>query len=78
MRRERLKGTFGNLTLVHYGVNRSLQYAAFATKRERLLAESNLNRDLMRAENWNEESIEQRGRELFEVARRLLKGPKST
>ena len=39
VRREDLKATLGNLTLVHYGVNRSLQNAAFPAKRERLFAE---------------------------------------
>ena len=50
MRRERLKATFGDLTLVHYGVNRSLQNGPISTKRERFFAESNLhlNRALMR------------------------------
>ncbi len=57
--REDLKTTFGNLTLVRYGVNRSLQNAAFPARRERLFAESNL--DLNRAS-----SIDQRGRDLFE------------
>ena len=77
VRREDLKATFGNLTLVHYGVNRSLQNAAFPAKRERLFAESNLhlNRTLMRAEHWDETSIEQRGRDLFEVARMRWRGP---
>lgn len=77
MKRERLKQTFGNLTLVHYGVNRSLQNSAFVAKREKFFAESNLhlNRSLMRAETWDEQSIEVRGRLLFEVARQIWKGP---
>jgi hypothetical protein len=77
IRRERLKATFGNLTLVHYGINRSLQNGAFNAKRERLFAESNLhlNRDLMRADIWDEKSILQRGRNLFDVASRIWRGP---
>jgi hypothetical protein len=77
VRREDLKATFGNLTLVHYGVNRSLQNAAFPAKRERLFAESNLhlNRALTRAEDWDETSIGQCGRDLFEVARMRWRGP---
>lgn len=76
-RRERLKATMGNLTLVHYGINRSVQNDPFSTKRERLFAESNLhlNRPLMRAESWDESSIERRGIELFEVALRIWPGP---
>ena len=40
LRREKLKTTMGNLTLVHYGVNRSLQHGPFSDKRERLFAKS--------------------------------------
>jgi hypothetical protein len=77
LKREKLKATFGNLTLVHYGINRSLQNGAFDAKRERLFAESNLhlNRELMRAPQWNEDTIVQRGRSLFEVAGRIWRGP---
>jgi hypothetical protein len=76
-RRERLKATIGNLTLIHYGVNRSLQNGPFEEKRVRLFADSNLhlNRSLMVATKWDEESIEERGSALFEVARRLWPGP---
>jgi hypothetical protein len=78
-RRDRLKATLGNLTLVHYGINRSLQNGPFTQKRERLFAESNLhlNRELMRATSWDEASIETRGTELFEIARRVWPSPKS-
>jgi hypothetical protein len=76
-RREKLKATIGNLTLVHYGINRSLQNGPFAEKRERLFAESNLhlNRRLMRAEFWDEAAIEERGSDLFGVARAIWRGP---
>ena len=75
--RDRLKHTIGNLTLLHYGVNRSLQNAEFLKKRERLFAESNLhlNRALMRLETWDEAAIDQRGRMLFEAACRVWRGP---
>lgn len=76
-KREKLKATFGNLTLVHYGINRSLQHGPFNAKRETFFAESNLhlNRDLMRADHWDEEAIMQRGRALFEIANRIWRGP---
>ena len=47
-RREQCKGRMGNLTLLHYGVNRSLQHHAFNKKRQELFAHSNLhlNREL--------------------------------
>jgi hypothetical protein len=76
IRREDLKATIGNLTLVHYGVNRSLQNGPFEKKREAFFAESNLhlNRPLMRLQSWGEPSIEQRGRDLFEVGRKIWGG----
>jgi hypothetical protein len=75
--REVTKTRIGNLTLLHYGVNRSLQHYNFPRKREALFAESNLhlNRSLMRADHWDERAVDTRGRELFEVARRIWKGP---
>jgi len=75
--REELKATIGNLTLVHYGINRSLQNGAFPSKREAFFAESNLhlNRSLMVADRWDETTIENRGSDLFEVARRIWRGP---
>jgi hypothetical protein len=77
LRRERAKATLGNLTLLHYGVNRSLKNHAFPVKRERLFSESNLqlNRSLMRADNWDEDQIERRGRELFEIAKQVWHSP---
>ena len=43
LNRERKKAAFGNLTLVHYGVNRSLQHGPFDKKREVLFKEPNLH-----------------------------------
>jgi hypothetical protein len=76
-RREQLKTTWGNLTLVHYGVNRSLQNGPFDEKREALFAVSNLhlNRMLMRASHWNEQDIEERGQLLFNVALNVWPSP---
>ena len=75
-RRERLKATFGNLTLVHYGVNRSLQHGPFQSKRNAFFRESNLhlNRELMQLEQWDERAITQRGRAMFEIALRVWPG----
>jgi len=77
LQRDRLKKTVGNLTLLHYGLNRSLQNREFDIKREKLFAESNLhlNRELMRLPDWNETRIRERGRVLFETALRLWPGP---
>ena len=67
----------GNLTLVHYGVNRSLQNHAYSQKRQALFEHSNLhlNRELMQITQWNETTITERGAKLFEVARTLWIGP---
>ncbi|TAK86862.1 MAG: DUF262 domain-containing protein [Betaproteobacteria bacterium] len=78
-RREAAKKQMGNLTLLHYGVNRGAQHHEFLRKREALFRESNLhlNRALMRAEKWGEDAIDARGRELFEVAKRIWRGPEA-
>jgi hypothetical protein len=76
-RREQCKARMGNLTLLHYGVNRSLQHHAFDRKRKEFFEHSNLhlNRELMVMKEWNEEAIEQRGRTTFDVAKKIWCGP---
>lgn len=76
-RRQQAKLTMGNLTLLHYGINRGLQNREFALKRERMFAESNLhlNRLLMLAGAWNETSIAARADTFFQVAVKLWPGP---
>ena len=63
-RREDAKATMGNLNLLHYGVNRSLQHQEFAVKREKLFAETNLhlNRSLLLLKKWDETEIVSRDR----------------
>lgn len=75
--RERAVPRLGNLTLVHYGVNRSLQNHAYAQKRQALFDHSNLqlNRELMQIQQWDEAAIAARGEKLFKVARMLWAGP---
>ena len=75
--REQLKATFGNLTLVHYGVNRSLQHGAFDAKRDAFFRESNLhlNRELMQLKRWDEDAIMRRGRAMFDIACQIWPGP---
>ncbi|MGL6077376.1 HNH endonuclease family protein [Methyloversatilis discipulorum] len=67
----------GNLTLVHYGVNRSLQNAAFESKRNALFEHSNLhlNRQLMQREAWDEAGIAARGEELAELPTKIWPRP---
>jgi hypothetical protein len=76
-RRQRSKAQIGNLTLLHCGVNRSLQHHAFDKKRQEFFAHSklHLNRELMVMKEWNEDAVEQRGRKLFDVARQIWRGP---
>ncbi|MEO8059732.1 MAG: DUF262 domain-containing HNH endonuclease family protein [Burkholderiales bacterium] len=67
----------GNLTLVHYGVNRALQNHAFDAKRKALFEHSNLqlNRGLMQLAAWDEAAIEVRGEVLLKAALRIWPGP---
>jgi hypothetical protein len=76
-RRETAKVKIGNLTLLHYGVNRGLQNREFPRKREKLFEESNLqlNRALMRLQSWDEDAIDRRGLALFDIAVKLWQGP---
>ena len=76
-RREDSIATMGNLTLLHYSVNRSLQNREFSVKREKLFEVSNLhlNRVLMRLKTWDETEISVRGQALFDVAVKLWLGP---
>lgn len=68
----------GNLTLVHYGVNRSVQNCESEKKRQALFAHSHLqlNRGLMQSgSKWDAACIIERGEELFEFARTIWRGP---
>lgn len=63
----------GNLTIVHYGVNRGLQNREFKKKSEAFLQHSNLhlNRELMLREVWDEDAIKARGESLFKLAKEI-------
>lgn len=67
----------GNLTMVHYGVNRSLQNYDFEAKRQAFFEHSHLqlNRALTKYEKWDEEAIQARSDMLFEFAKELWRGP---
>jgi hypothetical protein len=77
LKREDAVSRIGNLTLVHYGVNRALQNHAFDAKRKALFDHSNLqlNRGLMQRSAWDEDTIADRGEALFEAAVRIWPGP---
>ena len=76
-RREQAIPRIGNLTMVHYGVNRSLQNREFEAKREKFFDHSNLqlNRGLTKATFWDEDAIQSRSEMLFEFALRLWCSP---
>lgn len=67
----------GNLTMIHYGVNRSLQNHAFDAKRKAFFEHSNLqiNRAQMTLTDWNESRIDERGGMLFQAALKIWSGP---
>ena len=75
LNRERKKAAFGNLTLVHYGVNRSVQHGPFDKKREVLFKEPNLHLNRCSRTSGIKTNIDDCGRKLFEVAQRVWKGP---
>jgi hypothetical protein len=76
-RRERLLHTMGNLTLLTKKLNPSVKHGPWEKKREQILTHSalNLNRPLDKIREWTEAAIEERGRQLFEVARRIWPHP---
>lgn len=77
LEREAAVPRLGNLTLVHYGVNRALQNHAFEEKRRALFDHSHLqlNRGLMQMESWDEAAISERGEQLFQFARAIWHAP---
>jgi hypothetical protein len=77
LRRERLKETFGNLTLANISINRASGHKDFSIKRQDFFDNStlHLNRMLMKLDEWDERQIEKRGQALFDVARRVWPHP---
>lgn len=75
--REAAVPVMGNLTMVHYGVNRSVQNREFSVKRQALFEHSNLqlNRSLTAASSWDEAAIQKRAETLFEHALRMWPRP---
>jgi len=71
--RDRVKHTFGNLTLVTQVLNSSVSNAGFEQKRVELLNSSALalNRYFQDVLVWNEEEIQARSRALFAIAREI-------
>ena len=61
---------FGNLTLLAPPLNSGLGNSRWSAKKKKLSKHGRIamNRDLLKYEDWNEETIRQRGEELFEYA----------
>jgi hypothetical protein len=64
--REAVIPTFGNLTLLHYGTNRAAKNREVGVKRDLFLRHSNLhlNREMLVAEKWDEDSVLKRAEAL--------------
>ncbi len=76
-KRERYVPRIGNLTMAHYGVNRSLQNHAFDEKREAFFEHSHLqlNRAISASKSWDEAAIQDRAEKLFTFALKLWRSP---
>lgn len=71
VRRDRVKHTLGNLTLVTQSFNSGVRNHAFDVKRQEFEDQSilMLTKDLVKREKWGEDEIADRGKTLFEYAR---------
>jgi hypothetical protein len=68
-KREGLKNTVGNLTILNSALNVEIKNRAWPVKRDAIRDNTQLrmNFDLAALENWNEELIEQRSRAIYEI-----------
>lgn len=75
--RSRLVHVIGNLSLLTERLNPAVSNGPFSRKRQEILRHSilNLNRFLRDVEEWNEDNINRRSEELFEVALRVWPYP---
>ena len=69
--------TIGNLTLLTERLNPSVSNAAWPEKKPKILKHSALalNRELQKYDTWDDERIEKRSIELFDVAKKVWPGP---
>ena len=79
-RRRRVMNTFGNLTILTKPLNGSVSNREFSVKKDALNEHSLLvlNREITQQEEWSEDRIDMRGRQLFETARNLWPYPETS
>lgn len=77
VRRDRLKHTLGNLTLVTQSFNSGVSNKAFNVKRQEFEDQSvlMLTKDFVKRDKWGEDEIAERGKTLFENACRVWIAP---
>lgn len=75
--RDSLVQTFGNLTIITQPLNSSVSNSAWKVKKPKLMEASLLpiNLQLASIEDWNEETIQARGKSLLDKALRLWPRP---
>lgn len=75
--RDQIINKLGNLTLLTHSLNTTVSNGPFAVKMPAVRAHASLalNRELNAFDHWDEETILQRGRSLFDVARKVWRGP---
>jgi len=75
--REQAINKLGNLTLLTHSLNATVSNGPFSVKMPAVRAHASLalNRELNAFDHWDEETILQRGQALFEVARKIWRGP---
>lgn len=76
-RRERLKHTLGNLTLLTKPLNSTVSNGPFEQKRNEIAEHTmlELNRSILKASDWGEEGIIQRGAEMAALAKGIWPYP---
>jgi hypothetical protein len=79
VRRDRLKETIGNLTLLTQPLNSTVRNGPYQIKREALKDHSLLvlNREITKSESWDEDAIVSRSRGLFDTAKSIWPLPKA-
>jgi len=77
LERDQAINKLGNLTLLTHSLNMTVSNGPFSIKMPAVRAHASLalNRELQAFDHWDEDTIAQRGVSLFEVARKLWRGP---